>query len=204
MIKELSSSAAGWLEQEGAISGEDHTLFAYAAYSLLFGLLPIFIVTVLGTVFGMLREGLLMILPFMLIRKFSGGYHLNSSRQCIIFSCALLTLALVIVKVILYFNSTSLLMILVTLSMLSLCHFSPVDNDARKLSEKERRQFRKIAQILSASMFATYTLLRIVASINYATPIGVGILLAAFLQILCIFRESVRPKLRSALLSREK
>ena len=203
MIKELSSSAAGWLEQEGAISGEDHTLFAYAAYSLLFGLMPIFIVMFLGIVFGMLREGLLMIIPFMLIRKFSGGYHLNSSRQCIILSCALLILALAIVKVLLYFDSAFFLTILVALSVLSLCHFSPVDNDARKLSEKERRQFRRIAQFLSASMFATYTLLRTVASTNYATPIGVGILLAAFLQILCFFRESAEPKLSSGLLSRE-
>ena len=204
MIKKVSSSAAGWLEHEGAISGEDLSLFAYAMYSLLFGLLPILVVTVLGIVFGMLRGGLLMVLPFMLIRKFSGGYHLDSSKQCFIFSSVLLTFALIAVKVILYFGSTFLLTILVVLSVLGLFCFSPVDNNARKLSPKERRQFRRIAQFLSACMLGTYILLRVAAPINYAAPIGVGILLAAFLQILCIFRENVRPKLRSALLSREK
>lgn len=93
MIQELSSRVAKWLEQEEAISGKDNGLFSYAVYSLLFGLLPIFIVTILGLAFGMLREGLLMITPFMLIRKFSGGYHLNSLKMCITFSTVLLALA---------------------------------------------------------------------------------------------------------------
>ena len=90
MIRELTSGIAKWLEQEGAISGEDNGLFSYAVYSLLFGLLPIFIAVVLGLAFGMLREGLLMITPFMLIRKFSGGYHLDSPKLCVILSTALL------------------------------------------------------------------------------------------------------------------
>lgn len=204
MIEILSKCIVTWLEKEGIVSEESRSLFGYAAYSLLFGLLPVFIVTVLGIILGMLREGILMLIPFMLIRKFSGGYHLNSPQWCIVFSSALLTLALFTVKLIVYWHNTSLLTILVMLSVLSLCLFSPIDIDARKLTKKERQQFRRIAQMLSISMLSTYITLRVAAFINYAVPIGVGILLAAFLQILCVFRESFRLKLCSALLNWEK
>ena len=39
----------------------------------------------------MVVEGLLMILPFMLIRKFSGGFHLKSSTVCLVSSTLLLS-----------------------------------------------------------------------------------------------------------------
>ena len=93
MIRELSSKIAKWLEQEGVISGKDNGLFSYAVYSLLFGLLPIFIVVVLGLAFRMVREGLLMITPFMLIRKFSGGDHLASPKLCVLLSSILIAIA---------------------------------------------------------------------------------------------------------------
>lgn len=130
MIRELSSRVAKWLEQEGVISSEDKGLFSYAVYSLLFGLLPIFIIGLLGLALGMLREGFLMIIPFMLIRKFSGGYHLNSSKICIILSVTLLTLVMQYIKLVVQSGGIFLLTVLVPLSGLCLCTFSPVENHA--------------------------------------------------------------------------
>ena len=182
MIQELSTRVAKWLEQEGASSSEDKELFSYAVYSLLFGLLPIFVVTLLGIVFGMLKEGLLMITPFMLIRKFSGGFHLNSPKLCIILSIGLLTLTMGLIKLIVQEGYVALLTVLVLLSVICLCVFSPVENHARKLTNKERRLFRKIARILVVIAMAVYLIMYKTALIQYTTAVGVGILLAAILQ----------------------
>lgn len=186
MIQELSSRVAKWLEQEGAISGKDKGLFSYAVYSLLFGLLPIFIVIILGLAFGMLREGLLMITPFMLIRKFSGGYHISSLGTCIIFSTIILAVALSTVKVIINLAATSLLTVLVLLCVLILFIFSPIENNARKMSENEKKTFRKISQILACATLVIYLLALVAMPENYFVPIGVGILLVAFLMMPCI------------------
>lgn len=193
MIQELSSKVAKWLEQEGAISGKDNKLFSYAVYSFLFGLLPIFIVMILGLAFGMLQEGLLMITPFMLIRKFSGGYHLDSPKLCVILSIALLALAMGFIKLIDQNGYIQLLTVFVLLSVVCICTFSPVENDARKLTDKERQLFRIIACILAVIVVSVYLIMYATISVRYTAAFGMGILLAAILQILGVvgIRESM-------------
>lgn len=186
MIQELSSAVAKWMEQEGAISGEDKDLFSYALYSLLFGLLPLLIVAMLGIAFGMLREGLLLSVPFMLIRKFSGGYHLNSPRLCVICSAVLLALAMKFIQVIVWGNYKELLTILVILSTICICTFSPVDNSFRKLTIKEKKTFRKIACVLSIISLIGYVIMCEKIPNQYAVAFGVGIILVAMLQIVAV------------------
>lgn len=183
MIQAISTKVAKWLEQEMAISDKDNELFSYAVYSLLFGLLPIFIVTLLGLASGMLREGLLMITPFMLIRKFSGGYHLGSSKLCVVLSTALLALAIGCIKIIAQEGYITLLTVLVSFSAICLCIFSPVENHARKLTDRERQLFHKIVCILAAVATAVYLIMYKTTSVQYTAALGVGILLVAILQV---------------------
>lgn len=189
MIQALSDGVAKWLEKEGAVPSPDQGLFSYAVYSLLFGLLPILLAFVLGILFRMPQESLIMILPFMLIRKFSGGYHLNDPKKCVIFSSLLLALALWGVRMFLATQSTALLSSLVSLSALSLWILSPIENDARNLSESEMKHFRKIARILSVDTWGVYWVLQMCALKTYSVPVGVGIVLVAILQLPCIPRK---------------
>lgn len=191
MIRELSSRIAKWLEREGTISGKDNGLFSYAVYSLLFGLLPVFIVTILGLAFGMLWEGLLMIFPFMLIRKFSGGYHLNSPRLCISFSTALLAFSMRFIKLISCRRHLPLLTVFVALSVICLCAFSPVENSSRKLTKKEQKLFHKVACILAIVALVGYLVMCETIPIQYSASFGVGILLAAMLELPCVAVEAI-------------
>lgn len=192
MIQELSSGIAKWLEQEGAISAKNKNLFSYAVYSLLFGLLPIFIAVVLGLAFGMLREGLLMITPFMLIRKFSGGYHLDSPKLCVVLSTTLLAFAMGLTVLIVHEGYMTFLTVLVFLSVICLCAFSPVDNDSRKLTKKEQRLFRKIVITLATISLAVYLVMCEVTDIHYSAAFGVGIILAAGLLLFGVIARAMR------------
>ena len=98
MITKMSSAIAKWLLHAGAISESDRELYEYAAYSFLFSLLPLCLIVILGCITGMVIEGLLMILPFMLIRKFSGGFHLKSPGICLLSSTLLLSAFLFIIR----------------------------------------------------------------------------------------------------------
>jgi len=86
MISKAASTISEWLLSSGAISEKDRSLYEYAAYSFIFSLAPLVIVAIIGSILGMLAEGIILILPFMFIRKFSGGYHLKSSRICFVTS----------------------------------------------------------------------------------------------------------------------
>ena len=99
MIAKIAAAVSEWLVAQGAVTDKDKKLFAYAVYSFLFGMMPIFIIVILGLFFNMVLEGLLLITPFMLLRKFSGGYHLKSSIVCTITSTSLLLISLLAVRI---------------------------------------------------------------------------------------------------------
>lgn len=189
MIKALSSGVTEWLRKEGVVPPQNQALFSYAVYCFVFGMLPILLAFILGLLFRMLHESLVMILPFMLIRKFSGGYHSNNPKKCILLSSLLLFISLWGVKLILATNTSILLTSLVAVSTLGLWILSPIDNNQRKLSERERRAFCTVVRILSVVALSVYLSMQASSRRTQAVPIGVGIVLVAVLQLPCIPRK---------------
>ena len=190
MITKMSSAIAKWLLHAGAISESDRELYEYAAYSFLFSLLPLCLIVILGCITGMVIEGLLMILPFMLIRKFSGGFHLKSPGICLVSSTLLLSAFLFIIRLVIDEQQMILFSCFVIASALQIFLCSPIDNDARKLNEKERLVFQKIARIMSTMFLVVYILLLLLGQLRISVPVGTGILLTAFLQVPCFFTKN--------------
>lgn len=175
--------------KSGAVPQRDQASFSYAVYSFFFGMLPILLAFVLGVLFRMLQGSLFMILHFMLIHKFGGGYHFCDPKKSIIFSSLQLFSVLWCVKIFLVTRTVVLLPSLLSLATLRLCVLSPIGNDARKLSERERHAFRRIARILSVTAYITYLVLQITTPKLSSVPVGVGIILVAVLQLPCIPRK---------------
>ena len=190
MITKMSSVIAKWLLHAGAISESDRELYEYAAYSFLFSLMPLCLVVILGCITGMVIEGLLMILPFILIRKFSGGFHLKSPGICLVSSTLLLSAFLFIIRLVIDEQQMILFSCFVIASALQIFLCSPIDNDARKLNEKERLVFQKIARNMSTMFLVVYILLLLLGQLRFSVPVGAGILLTAFLQVPCFFTKN--------------
>ena len=183
----MSSAIARWLLHAGAISDNDRELYEYAAYSFLFSLLPLCLVVILGCITGMVIEGLLMILPFMLIRKFSGGFHLKSPGICLLSSTLLLSAFLFLIRLVVDKQPMIFFTFLVAASALQIFLCSPIDNDARKLNEKERLAFKMTARVMSVLFLTVYIVLLLLGQPHFSVPVGTGIILTALLQVPCFF-----------------
>ena len=183
MINRLSERVVSWLRREGCVEASEVPLFCYAAYSFIWGLLPFIIVTVWGIIFNALRESTLLILPFMLIRKFSGGYHLSNPGICFATSTILLGFAVWGLTVINSTTSSAGLSVAVFLSVVIICVFSPIDSEARRLSEKEIRIFGRWARVIAIAMLIVYIIFLVFKQNYIAFPIGFGIVLPACLQM---------------------
>lgn len=160
-----------------------------SSIQFLFSLLPLVLVMLLGCASGMLLEGVLMIVPFILVRKFSGGFHLQSPGVCFVSSLMLLSAFLFLIRLVSMKQSFILLSCLAVASTLQLFFCSPIDNEARKLSEKERAAFKKVARIMSLLFLAIYIALLSFGQSRFAVPIGTGLILTALLQVPCFFAE---------------
>lgn len=189
MIDKLSACIVNWLKREGSVTESETEIYLYAAYSLIWGLLPFVIVAAWGILFDALRESILLILPFMLIRKFSGGYHLSKSGICFATSSMLLGVTVWGIKTI---NSTVIateLTITAILAVICICIFSPVDSDARRLTAKEIRMFGNTARAIAIILLIVYLILVALGRYEIAFPVGAGIILPAGLQLPALIRK---------------
>lgn len=188
MISIISSRIVKWLLRAGAISQQDKELYEYAAFSFLFSFMPLALAMVVGGLLGMFFEGIAFILPFVLIRKFSGGYHLNSSKVCFFLSTAIIILALLLIKYVIASGTVTYYMPFVIAAAIQIFITSPIDSEARQLRIKERCAFRRIARIMVSLTLCIFFAALVFNWDSFAACIGSGIVLTAVLQWPCVIK----------------
>lgn len=189
MIRFISRAVAKWLLKHGAISVNEKELYEYGIYSFLFTLTPLFLVLMVSIPLNMVVEGVLLITPFILLRKFAGGFHFQTPLPCIIVSTLVLLGCLLEIRVILEYGSFIIHTLLVYASIVPICILSPIDSENRQLSAKEKSAFHRIAIVLATINAALYSLLLILRTVEIAIPLGTGMILTALLQLPCLFEH---------------
>lgn len=183
MISQMTKSLVAWLIQCDAIDEDDIELYEYAAYSLFITISPIILTIIIGAIMGSLLESIITIIPFMVIRKYSGGYHTKHLHSCLVGSCCLLVLCIGMTS----FIKCGMELSIVTLAaIISLIIFSPIDNENRRLEEYEKKKYKKRAGIIAVSFGVIYSLLYLLQKDIYAVCISVGLILSTGLQLPCI------------------
>ena len=189
MIRFVSRAVAKWLLKHGAISVNEKELYEYGIYSFPFTLTPLFLVLMVSIPLNMAVEGVLLITPFILLRKFAGGFHFQTPLPCIIVSTVVLLGCLLEIRVILQYGSFIIHTLLVYASIVPICILSPIDSENRQLSAKEKSAFHRIAIVLAPINAALYSLLLILRTVEIAIPLGTGMILTALLQLPCLFEH---------------
>ena len=189
MIRFISRAVAEWLLKHGAISVNEKELYEYSIYSFLFTLTPLFLVLMVRIPLNMAVEGILLITPFIFLRKFAGGFHFQTPLPCIIVSTLVLLGCLLENRIILEYGSFIIHTLLVYASIVPICILSPIDSENRQLSAKEKSAFHRIAIVLATINAALYSLLLILRTVEIAIPLGTGMILTALLQLPCLFEH---------------
>lgn len=186
MIKKCAAKIADWLIRCEAAEETERELYEYAVYSIFLTVSPVILAIAFGFLFGTVWQSILIILPFVIVRKFSGGYHTKSAGTCLIGSSLLLMLCIVFS---LWIKCNWLLMINTILSAVSLICFSPIENENRLLSEEERVCYKKVTAIIVISFILIILILFQLCMHTCVVCVSIGIILSAVLQVPCILRN---------------
>ena len=189
MIKRLADVTAKWLLQAGAISASDVELYEYGIYSFLFTMCPLGLVLIISIFLNMVIEGILLIIPFILIRKFCGGFHFQSSVLCGIVSTLVLTAFLLGIRLVLNTAEYGWWCAALLISVVQVVIFSPIDSEGRRLTQNEKKVFKKIAIALSIITVILCAVLAAFHQMWAAVSIGSGLILSAALQFPCLFQK---------------
>ena len=86
------------------------------------------------------KHGVALIFPFVVLRKFSGGYHAKNLHTCILGSGFLLFLCIMLSM---HVQCDLKLAIATVIASVSLITFSPIDSENRRLDTNEKRTYKK-------------------------------------------------------------
>lgn len=169
MIKRAVTRLVNTQIRLGTIQESDRNVYEYGYQLMIEAFINVVISLLLGAVLGCFKEVVFFLIVFMPLRSFCGGYHAAKTWQCTVLSNLVVLLVIVVSKVSLLSGIITPVYILgdiVIGGMIVL--FAPVDNENRRLGEKERRRYKMTASvimsveallciILCVSSFRTYS-----------------------------------------------
>lgn len=182
------------------ISPNERGLYEYAAYCFLLSLFPFLYVLVIGGIIGLVAESACMIVPFVFIRKFSGGYHAKYLWLCLIQSCVVMTAFLAVVSHIAVGAGLRTATCIVAFFLMFL---SPVDSKNRRLSEDERKACKKVVIAMTLIFFVFFEILCGVGLGHYAKYVAAGIILCFAVQCMAVLQFCYQKRVKNVV-SRKK
>ena len=189
MMEKCANIIADWLISCKVVEETDKELYSYAVHSILLSLSPLALAIGFGVCMGCVRQSVMIIMPFVIIRKFSGGYHTKHAWLCLIWSCLLLLLC---ITMSFYIKCGWKTAVITVGSAVSLVCFSPIDNENRVLDQEEYSRYKRITAVLVTMFLCIDTLLFVCQLYTYSICISIGIVLSAGLQFPCIFKKIMK------------
>ncbi len=189
MAGKCINKAIDWLICKGEIEEEDKELYVYALKNILNTLAPLFLALLTGLILRCPLRTILIIAPFVLLRKFSGGFHMESAVLCTISSAALLVACSLLSFQI---HIPEGIFLVSAGACVSLIILSPRENENRPLSERERRLCRLWVTGIAGVLFILITVLYLFAQTVPLTCLGIGIAMSAALQYPCLLEKILK------------
>ena len=189
MIERSTEAVVHWLIACGAVKEEDQELYCYAVYSFLLSISPLLLAAVFGLCLGCVKQSILTVIPFMILRKYSGGYHTKHLWTC--FLCSSLLLLLCILFSLAAVCDRRLLAVTL-LAGISLVICSPLDHENRVLSKEEKSCYKKMTILFTALFLFMGVMFYYMRLSDYAVCILTGIILSAGLQMPVILGRLIK------------
>lgn len=180
MMKKSTETATYWLIECGVIKKEEEELYRYAIHNFILSFAPLLMATIFGICLGCVKQSIVMVIPYMEIRRYSGGYHTKHLWTCMLCSSLLLLLCILFSLTAIYNRQ---LLIGTTLASISLGICSPLEHENRILSRREVVCYKKATVTLTILFFVSSLLFRFMRMEMYAVCISVGVMLSAGLQM---------------------
>lgn len=182
MISSAANNITNYLICKKVIKDDDREIYQYGFEQVFSSLLNIATMLLLGIILGKIYQSLVLILSFMALRSYSGGYHANTPLQCYLLTVMSISAALSIMKFITI--DRFICLGLLVLSSVVILLFSPIGTKNKPLDEIEKIIYRKKTIIV----WSVETCVAIVFIILDITEIHIAITLAqVIISIALIF-----------------
>lgn len=163
------------------IENSEMEIYRYGLRKLINSVLNFLIIIIIGIVYNELFIAILYAFSYILLRRYSGGYHSKSLIRCYIFSILKIIFVL---NIIYYINVYKINTFFITLiSSIVILFLSPVECKNKRLDQDEKKVYKNKSMRVTLFIYLIYLL--VYFTNNYiSTTFSVSIFMVAFLIIL--------------------
>lgn len=148
MIHQCSNRLTDFLLNKNIVSDEDREIYIYGFEAMLSTVVNAFLILIIGIVTGLLKETLIFLLGFALLRVYSGGYHARTHIGCILTFAGIYGISMAIVTL-LPEQYTSLVSLSAgALSLLFILVYAPIEHKNRTFVDNEYKTFKFMARTI--------------------------------------------------------
>ena len=187
MLEKFSRNAAAWLINIGLLNETDIDLYSYAIKNLFLIINPTIIFTIYCIASHNILLGLIEMFSFLLIRKYSGGYHCQSSTSCLILSTIMLIFMAWISS---QLRPSLIIIIILLLCNLELSIKGPVISKNHYVSSKEITHYHKFLLLILCSYNILFFVLWMFGLEPLASCLAIVIIVCSISHIICMFGKN--------------
>lgn len=188
-MEKCTEAVVNWMIKYNAINEEEKKLYEYALHSVVLLILPLLLAGGIGFCFGSIKSGIILMSPFMILRKFSGGYHAQKLFHCVIGSGLLLFLCIMFAMRI---KCDWKLLVVTAIASVSLMIFSPIDNENRQFDNNERYVYKRTIVCFVCVLDVLGIVLFLLGYYETTACMCIGIQMTTGLQLPCIVKKYVK------------
>lgn len=112
---------------------------------------------IMGGILGIFWQSVIFWFCLSILRKYAGGYHANTEKQCYVISFIIVLVSLLCIKIINYSVNWGIL--LHTISLLVIFFLAPVENVNHILDEEEKKKYGIRIRVIEGLLYAAHIFL---------------------------------------------
>lgn len=145
MLQKINDRVINWLIREGSVEEEDRELYQYSMQGILENGITMMVIFIDMIILKSIVQGIVFILSFKYLRRYSGGYHADTYKKCFILSNLLFICAIISIK----YNIISIICyrIFGLVSLIILYCIGPVESRNKPLTDSEKQIYYKNEKI---------------------------------------------------------
>lgn len=189
MIEKAAHVLAKKLFTGKHVTKEEREVYQYGLRQLFDFVINVLTVIVIGGLFGMVWQGILLSMAYIPLRRMAGGYHASNPQICYLMSTVLLAVSLILIRDI--DISLEILIGLIVMSLMLFILKAPVESRNKPLSDKEKATYRKWTFFIAVFEYAAAMILFLIEWRAACNCIAVAFCTAA---MLLLFSDKIYEK----------
>lgn len=180
-MEALSEKIIANMIKSGVSIEADREIYVYGLTQLFRTLLNVFSTVIIGFCMGMLAESVVFVICLMLIRSYSGGYHSDSPIRCYLISVIAVIMALGSIKLSIWNEYLSALVMVVSVGILLL--YAPIGHRNKQLEEIEILIYKRRLKWILLLLTVAFMMFVLVNWITLAYAVSSTVLLSAVMLL---------------------